>query len=83
MKTKYKYIEFKLVKHSIEKYICYNLESKDILGYVFFHPIWQGYVFNPLGITIFNKTCLDDISYFISQLNNVKLKTQKEDKNNV
>jgi len=43
-------------------------KSQHILGTIKWYGAWRQYCFYPQGTTIFNRTCLNDISKFVGEL---------------
>lgn len=75
MKTKYKFIHFTKKMRLNDRWDiwgCYNNKNEyDQLGKVEYYPSWKQHIFIPTDLrAVFNKSCLDDISHFINQLNN-------------
>ena len=69
MKTKYKYIHFHKAGETLKTSIWSCYSNYDLhLGQVKWYAQWRQYVFYPTATTLYNKTCLDDISDFIKQL---------------
>lgn len=79
MKTKYKYIHFEEAD-STEKvtsvWDCLNNTSVFTLGMIKWYPGWRQYCFMPIGKTVFNKGCLEDINDFITQLMDERKKSK-------
>jgi len=73
LKTKYKYVEFK-VRESKNKipfrysYGCIENEHSCILGCIYYDNFLMVYVFYPEPDTTFSVDCLQDIIHFIGQL---------------
>lgn len=70
MKTKYKYIHFKMghPENLEQDWICCNNKTNDLLGEFHFNKKWKCYEFWPCGMTAFTDDCLADIIDFIKQL---------------
>ena len=70
MKTEYKYIKFVQIPQKTKTSIwnCNNKSGNYALGIVKWYPAWRQYCFFPCGNMVFNKGCLEDINYFITQL---------------
>ena len=70
MQTRYKYIRFEVIeaKRKTDVWGCYNNHSNGYLGCVKWYSRWRQYCFNPAHDTVFNDTCLDDVSHFLKQL---------------
>ena len=66
MNKSYKYIKFLQMKKSQGGmfYICLNSRGEYRLGLIKWYPPWSQYCFFPERDSVFNKTCLDDISDF-------------------
>lgn len=62
-----KYLEFK--KNEIGITTIISKRQKAPLGEIVFHHGWKQYVFEPISNTIFNDTCLMDITEQIKHLN--------------
>ncbi len=74
MKTEYKYIYFDDIsslysRRKTETFNCRNVHSTNLLGKVSWLSRWRQYCFSPNSETVFNSTCLVDISHFLTQLN--------------
>lgn len=79
MKTKYKYIQFVKLR-DLPKTTEWALLARkkdvtvdEVLGSVKWYGPWRQYSFFPIPITVFNRTCLEDIAHFIGQLNELRL----------
>lgn len=70
MKTQYKYIHFCELSGtgSVLRYLCINNRSHDRIGVVGWYSAWRRNCFYPDPETIFDCSCLDDISHFMKQL---------------
>ena len=71
MKTEYDYLSFDLTEKQPKKttsWYCREKSNKNILGYVGWYAPWRQYCFCPVGQTVFNESCLQDIRHFIGQL---------------
>lgn len=81
MKTKYKYIFFKLYGESITGktviYQCKTLNSRETIGEAKWFGQWFQYCFFPEPDTIFNSGCLKDIQDFLNNLNKIHKQEQK------
>lgn len=69
MKTKYRFIEFRLVSDKPKIWECCNTKSNDVLGCVDWFVSWRQFVFNPENLTTYSHDCLTDIAHFLQQLN--------------
>ena len=73
MKTKYKYIHFADSYETHEGkpiWYCHNNRSGDILGQVFYYPLWKQYCFSAEDdMCVFSADCLADIQHFLGQFN--------------
>ncbi len=74
MKTEYKYIKFTRcvaeeisLRRKTEIWRCHDLKFNP-LCVVKWHGPWRQYCFFPIGGSLFNRTCADDISHFMKQL---------------
>lgn len=67
--TNYRYIRFE--KHG-PLAVCINIHHGTVLGYVEYEPKWNQYVYTSEIDIIYSADCLDDISSFLRQLNNMK-----------
>jgi len=47
-----------------------NRKSSYVLGLIEYYTGWRQYVFEPSGNTEFNNSCLNEISGFLTELNN-------------
>ncbi len=68
-----KWLRFENVPNDGKKTLIYNVVAKEgdqLLGVVKWHGPWRQYVFCPKPDTIFEKTCLRDITDFIMSLMN-------------
>jgi hypothetical protein len=75
MQLKYKYFHFSdassfYPKRKTKTFDCINNKSGAILGNIKWYSNWRQYCFFSSDNTIFNSSCLEDISYFLKQLNN-------------
>ena len=69
--TKFKYIHFEEVDSTGKKtsvWQCVNNKSFDQLGRIKWYGPWRQYCVYTDGYVIFNKGCMEDINYFITQL---------------
>jgi len=68
----YKYIWIKaLPRKKTRKTIDYIIESRSsggLLGYINFYPPWRQHVFSSLADSVWNETCLDEVSDFLKEL---------------
>ena len=74
MKTKYKYIEFKIKDDAFsgeEVWECRN-RKKTVLGYVGYVGRWHEWEFQPEPMMGFTIECINDIADFLRQLNENK-----------
>lgn len=79
MKTKYKFIEFKLIeeKPKTSVWICYNNRGKYRLGIIRWYPLWRQYCyFTTDEEAVYSKGCLEDIIDFIKQLDQKRKEPQ-------
>ena len=69
LKTKYKYIEFKLAswagKGTYKKWACYNRKHFDCLGFVEYDNKWHQYIYKPSVQAIYSASCLQNIVEFL------------------
>lgn len=78
LKTKYRHTHF---EKDGREWIWWNNNNKDMLGRVFYYPPWRQYVSgNHKEPDIFNNSCHDDVSHFLTQLNKQKKATGGKDK---
>lgn len=73
MQTKFTYIEFiKIgeVSRAVPIFRCQNIKNKDDLGMVQFYAPWKQFCYYPINDIVLNETCINDISFFVSQCNN-------------
>lgn len=73
VQTKFAYIEFvKIgeVSRAVPIYSCINSKTKDDLGSVQFYAPWKKFCYYPVSDIVLNGTCMSDIVFFVSQLNN-------------
>lgn len=78
LKTKYRHIHFKKltgVMGQKPRWGCLNNKTKDILGLVEYYGLWRRYAIEYREGCKFDKLCTDDISDFLTQLNNQKKAT--------
>lgn len=70
MRTQYKYIHFEKYedKPKTSVWICHNNSNNGELGTVRWYPAWRQYCFFPVGSTVFNRSCLEDINDFMANL---------------
>lgn len=70
MKTKYKYINFKLTekKPKTNVYQCLNNKSGIELGIIKWYPSWRQYCYLPSCPAVYSKGCMDDIGEFIDKI---------------
>ena len=52
-----------------KRWLIRNRESKDVLGYVAWHPPWRQFCFFSIGLLVLAASCLDDISGFVKRVN--------------
>jgi len=74
MKLKYKYLYFEDVssrrpQRKTSTFFCWSKDTNYWLGTVEWFSRWRQYCFFPEPETVFNSTCLADISHFLAQLN--------------
>lgn len=75
MKTKYKYIEFNILekKEKTDVWQCINIKYGTILGIIKWYYPWRQYIYYSMSSDIFySKSCHDDISDFLDQVNKNK-----------
>ena len=65
-----KYLEFEECEYAGKTQVFAVLSKKhgDILGKVRWYGPWRQYVFYPETGTLFNPTCLNEISWFVADL---------------
>lgn len=71
MKTKYKYINFQVVRDRLKMKVwgIYNNRTQAQLGGVAWYSAWRSYCFYAVDNTcVFDEGCLSDIVDFIKQL---------------
>ena len=66
MKTKYKFIEFRVGEKGAFR--CENRRYGDLLGIVEYRDAWNDFVFIPQTCSMFSPDCLADIQHFMGQL---------------
>jgi hypothetical protein len=70
MKTVYKYIKFELHEPPDHKrWVCVNKKTGTGLGEAIYYEMWHQWVVEFEEGCVFNNTCLNDISHFLTQLN--------------
>jgi hypothetical protein len=72
-KVEYKFITFEEIESSgrTKKFICKNIKSEDILGFIRWYSFWRQYIFYPEPC-LFSKGCLDDISHFLNLIKDLR-----------
>lgn len=77
LKTKYKYIEFKERPHKeAELWICLNKKDGTHLADLIYYKPWRQWVVEFQEGCVFNNTCLNDISHFLRQINQIPARTK-------
>lgn len=59
-------------KRKTKKFQIISNSSGAVLGWIGWYGAWRQYVFNPCNDTLFNHGCLDSISDFLVQLNEMQ-----------
>jgi len=69
---KAKWIDFILIeqKPKTKVFAVVNKEDKSKIGIIAWYSAWRKYSFSPFKDTVFEQTCLTDISDFLKQLMN-------------
>jgi hypothetical protein len=65
------YLSFKEDDHyegKTKRIIVINKRHLDILGEIKWYRAWRQYTFYPVGNTVWNRQCLDDIITYINNL---------------
>lgn len=68
-----KYMTFQQVGNSATEWSVINNKSGFELGRVEWYSMWRQFIYTPTSCSIFNNTCLDDISQFLTKLNKGEL----------
>jgi len=70
MQTKYKYIHFEIIEEKRKTHVwgCFNNRSGKLIGEIKWYSAWRQYCFFPYTRSLFNDTCLDNVSHFLGQL---------------
>ncbi len=65
-----KYLEFKQIpfKGKTKKFHIISKSSGEFLGIVSWYSQWRQYTFSPKGLTTWNRDCMNDIIFFITNL---------------
>lgn len=63
-----KYMTFQTVGNSASTWVVTNNKSGFELGRIEWYSSWRQYVYVPTSCSVFNNTCLDDISRFLTEL---------------
>lgn len=78
LKTKYKYIEFEESPDKEAKlWVCLNRKAESHLADLIYYEPWRQWVVEFQPECVFNNTCLNDISHFLRQLNQIKTKSPR------
>lgn len=74
-----KYLKFVLVKFKPKTnvYAVISINHDDELGRIEWFPRWRQYCFMPLGMTVWNTNCLDDIQKFLNTIMASRTSTPK------
>lgn len=59
-------------------YIIISKSKGCVLGHIVFHNHWRQHVFQPLGTTLWSKSCLEDVNHFLD-----KIKEERTFRNNL
>lgn len=75
------YLRFRKFKYSHKKTFNIDVDNKEAmtLGIIKWHNHWRKYVFEPFSSTIFDSSCLKDITKYIDELMEDR-KNDKKDK---
>ncbi len=78
MKLRYEFIHFDQVptKGITSRWLVRNNRSNDDLGVVAWYGAWRQYCFEPSDPSVYSAGCLNDISHFIGQLQDMRLKAR-------
>lgn len=65
-----KYIEFEEVPYEgkTKRFLVMSKSQAHPLGKIQWYPAWRQYVFSPAFETVWNRTCLEDIQFFLTRL---------------
>ena len=76
MQVKFKHINFSVIKKlkKTEVWECRNNSWNEVLGIIKWYPLWRQYCFFTNSEIIYAESCLNDISKFINQLMQERMK---------